>query len=63
MKVICCKHLECEQKNCPHIKQHTHMEPCDRNCEVHYNSTCKSELKQIRENKLKKINGSNLQTS
>lgn len=63
MKLLCPLYLSCDISDCPHKMPHYHRDNCDRNCDGTSDSKCEATLKAIREEKLKKINESNLHTS
>lgn len=62
VKVICDCHNICDNINCSHSREHKHTPACDLECATLYKinrtyfSNCKTSLKTIRKEKLKKLN-------
>lgn len=56
MKVICELYKHCHRKDCSHLIEHEHNTNCNILC-AHENVKCNMKyLREIRENKLNKIN-------
>ncbi len=60
MKVICDQHDSCNNFECDHIEEHSHFHMCDEKCsdDGHVGAKCYSIIKEIRKQKLKKLNDS-----
>ncbi len=65
MTVICDQHNSCDIFECRHRFEHTHYHMCDVNCvqSNHLDAKCCATIKEVRKQKIKKLNESNLRST